>query len=125
MIENKTTNELIIKQNELLKSQLKTFKLLNVFVVVIMCFVILVVVSFNMIIMPKISIVLDDTMEITATISELDIDSIASDITTLIETSNNTMLQAVDKLDSMDVESLNKAIEDLQIVVGPIAKLFD
>lgn len=70
------------------------------------------------------SIALDDLKEVTAELAAVDIEGMLSDVDTLVTESTDGMRTAIERLQLIDFSALNKAIADLNSVVGPLAKLF-
>lgn len=70
------------------------------------------------------SIALDDLKEVTAELTAVDIEGMLSDVDTLVTESTDGMRTAIERLQLIDFSALNKAIADLNSVVGPLAKLF-
>ena len=56
-------------------------------------------------------------------LAQADFSGIASQIDGLVAASQNTVAEAAKKLDSIDIETLNKAIKDLAVVVEPLARV--
>lgn len=82
-------------------------------------------------IIAKSSTLLDETSTIAENIksisddlSELELEKTFYDMGNLVNSSEKTVSAALDKIDSIDVETLNKSIKDLSTVVSPLARLF-
>lgn len=60
------------------------------------------------------------TQEIAAT----DINGMLDNVNSLVATSEKSVQDTVKKIDDVDIESLNKAINDLSTIIAPLAKLF-
>lgn len=70
---------------------------------------------------------IDDVMKDLETITSDLADSLPDMITnldSLMETSGEGIAEALDKVSSIDIKTLNSAISDLQSIVEPISKLF-
>lgn len=57
-------------------------------------------------------------------LNELDVQKIAEDVDRLVINTEENMQEATERLNSVDFESLNEAIESLNTVVSPLAALF-
>ena len=53
------------------------------------------------------------------------VDGLIQDVGKLVHTSQDGVEQTMEKIDAIDFETLNKAIEDLSKVIEPIAKFFN
>lgn len=62
--------------------------------------------------------------ETAAELANIDFEGLVDDTTKLIDDANEGILQAVEKIQAMDIEELNTAIKDLGSIVAPLAKLF-
>ncbi len=58
-------------------------------------------------------------------LAEADLNSIAHDVSQLVESCQAGVEDALEKLNSIDLNTLNKAIKDLSDVVAPLAKFFN
>ena len=67
--------------------------------------------------------VLTNLETVTEELAAADLESLVTNVNGLVATSQTGVEQAVDKLNAVDMETLNKAIEDLAKVVEPLAKL--
>ena len=56
--------------------------------------------------------------------SAIDINDMLDNVNGLVETSEKSLTETVEKIDNIDLESLNKAIKDLTSIISPLAKLF-
>lgn len=81
--------------------------------------------------MPQVNSLLGDmqvTMtnveKITTDIAQVDVQGMAGDIDSLVNTSEKSINEAMNQLTSIDFEGLNSAIEDLQNVISPLSRLF-
>lgn len=70
------------------------------------------------------STVIDNLATVTSNAAESDISGIVDNVNSLVVTSEESMKEAVDKINEIDLDSLNGAISDLSSVVSPLAKLF-
>lgn len=74
--------------------------------------------------MTQASGVLNNLDTVTAELAKTDITGMMEDVDSLVVSSEESMATAVAKIEAMDIDSLNKAIKDLQSVISPLAKLF-
>lgn len=77
------------------------------------------------------SAMLDDTAvvvknleEITTDLSKTDFNSMLDNINSLVTTGEESIQATVQKIDDIDIKSLNKAIKDLSSIIAPLARLF-
>ena len=63
--------------------------------------------------------------EVTKELAQADLAGMVENVDTLATTSQSAVEHATEKLDTIDLETLNKAIEDLADVVEPLAKFFN
>jgi len=68
--------------------------------------------------------VIDNLNKVTTDLAEADITGMLNDMDSLVVSSEENMAVALEKVNEIDIKSLNKAIKDLQAVVSPLAKLF-
>ena len=57
-------------------------------------------------------------------LEEADISGMLADVNLLVEDSQDTMGEALEKIQAIDIDTLNEAIDGLNAVVSPLAKLF-
>ena len=62
---------------------------------------------------------------ITEELAEADLGSMVDNVDSLVTSSQNGVEQAMKKLNSIDFDTLNKAIKNLSDVVEPLAKFFN
>ena len=62
---------------------------------------------------------------ITAELAEADLGSMADNVDSLVTSSQAGVEQAMEKLNSIDFDTLNRAIRNLSDVVEPLAKFFN
>ena len=129
------------KQMRYVRTQLRFTQFFTVFLVMIIVCMSIGVISY----VPKINGLLYDTSlmieqtnglmtqasgvitnldTVTSELAKTDITGMMSDLDSLVVSSEDSMAAALEKIDAIDIESLNKAIKDLQSVVSPLAKLF-
>lgn len=68
--------------------------------------------------------VMTDLKDVTAQMASTDLGGLAQDVSELVQTTQESVEEAMGKVNSMDLESLNQAIADLASVVKPLAALF-
>ena len=65
-----------------------------------------------------------DNMEtVTQTLADADLGTMVEQVNTLAANSQTAVSEAMAKLDTIDITTLNKAIQDLADVVEPLAKV--
>lgn len=73
--------------------------------------------------MDQMESVLINLEEATGDLTNLDLGGMIADVDTLVVTGQQTLEATMEKLNSLDIETLNKTIQDLADVVEPLAKL--
>lgn len=73
--------------------------------------------------MDQMETVLINLEEATGDLTNLDLGGMIADVDTLVVTGQQTLEATMEKLNSLDIETLNKTIQDLADVVEPLAKL--
>lgn len=68
--------------------------------------------------------VIDNLNKVTTDLADADITGMLNNVDSLVVSSEENMAVALEKVNEIDIVSLNKAIKDLQAVVSPLAKLF-
>lgn len=68
--------------------------------------------------------VLANLQEVTEKLTAVDFGGMIDGVNMLVESGQSGLEQTVNKLNSIDFESLNKAIKNLEAVVEPMAKFF-
>ncbi len=69
--------------------------------------------------------VLQSLDSVAAELAELDMKSIVDNVNALAISAQDSLRQTMTKLDTINFETLNQAIEDLAAVVEPLAKFFN
>ena len=69
--------------------------------------------------------VLGDLEQATSQLSIVDFTGMVENVETLVTTAQDSLEQTMGKLNAIDFETLNKAIEDLAKVVEPLSKLMN
>ena len=67
--------------------------------------------------------VLNNLEAVTQTLADADLGNMVTQVNTLAADSQTAVNEALTKLDTIDIETLNKAIADLADVVEPLAKI--
>ena len=62
---------------------------------------------------------------ITEQLSSADLESMVEDVDALVTTSQSAVEQAAEKMNAIDIDTLNQAIKDLAAVVQPLANFFN
>lgn len=135
MEENKEILELLKQIEKVNRQQARTGRLLCVFALItaVCC-----IVTFGMVfrILPEIAetlpqintvigqmqTVLGNLESTTEQLASMDLKSMVSDVDALVVTGQESLEQTMEKLNSIDLDTLNKAISDLAKVVEPLAK---
>lgn len=80
---------------------------------------------------PKVNLLLRDIQisvsniqRVSQDLSDADLPQMIDNIDSLVDTSESSIQTATDKLNAIDIESLNSAIRDLANIVRPLGKLF-
>ena len=68
-------------------------------------------------------IIMDNLETVTQTLADADLGGMVENVNTLTTDSQSAVTEAIEKLDTIDIETLNKAIRDLSDVVEPLAKV--
>ncbi len=69
--------------------------------------------------------VLSNLENVTSELARADIAGMVSNVDALVTDSQTGVRQALDKINTLDISSLNQAIEDLSAVVKPLADFFE
>ena len=136
MEENKELLELLQKIEKSNRQQVKLTRLVCIFALVAaLCCACTVGLVYNVLpqitgVLPQIhtvisqmQIVLGNLETATAQLSVLDFTGMVSEVEELVATAQDGIQQTMNKLNSIDFETLNQAIEDLANVVEPMSKL--
>ena len=73
----------------------------------------------------QINVTLTDLQGITAQLAEADLKGMVDDVNQLVGSSQVAVEQTMEKMNSIDLSTLNKAIKDLAAVIEPMAKFFN
>lgn len=109
-----------MEEIKLLKKQLTATRIVAAVCAVTMAAVIVCAVM----IVPSLTRTVSQLDAVTSQLAEADFEGMVGDVTNLIGDSQSAVTQAAEKIDSIDIEQLNKAIDDFSNVVGPLARLF-
>ena len=136
MEENKEMLELLRKIEKSSRAQARTGTLVCIFALVaaVSCVAALVLVLDFLPqlegILPQIHAVLEQMQTVlgnleqtTAQLASMDLQSMVSNVDALVATGQEGLEQTMEKLNSIDLDTLNKAIGDLAKVVEPLARL--
>ena len=69
-------------------------------------------------------IAVQDLQKTADALAQVDFEGLVNDTQDLVNDSSAGIEQAIGKLEAIDIDGLNSAIEDLESVVSPLAKLF-
>ena len=136
MEENKEILELLQKIEKNSRSQARTGRLVCLFALIgAVCGGVALVLVMQILpqledILPQIHGVLEQMQTVlgnleqtTAQLASIDLEGMISNVDALVATGQQGLEQTMDKLNSIDLDTLNKAITDLAKVVEPLAKL--
>ncbi|MDD2459404.1 MAG: hypothetical protein PHQ83_12950 [Eubacteriales bacterium] len=108
------------EQLKLMKKQLQLFRFLALFLAIALAVLAVFLGStFN-----KVNRTIEHIETVTADLAKADWTGMVENINILVESSQESLGQATAKIDSIDIETLNQSIQDLNTVIGPIARLF-
>ena len=68
--------------------------------------------------------VLTNLETVTSELAEVDLERMVSNVDALVSSSQDGVKEALDKINALDIESLNQGIADLSAVVKPLADFF-
>ena len=136
MEQNKEILELLQKIEKSNRAQARTGRLMCLFGLVgAVCGGIALMLVIRMLprleeILPQINTVLEQMQTVlgnleqtTAQLASIDLEGMVSNVDALVATGQVGLEQTMDKLNSIDLDTLNKAISDLAKVIEPLAKL--
>lgn len=131
MEENKELLELLQKIEKANRQQVKLTRLVCIFALVaaLGCLCTLglvhnVLPQINTVV-SQMQIVLSNLEEATAQLSVVDFSGMIGDVDALVATAQSSLDQTMNKLNTIDFQTLNKAIDDLAKVVEPMSKLMN
>lgn len=73
----------------------------------------------------QMEVILTNLDEVTQELAQADLAGMVENVDTLATTSQSAVEHATEKLDTIDLDTLNKAIQDLADVVEPLARFFN
>ena len=73
----------------------------------------------------QMDVILTNLDEVTQELAQADLAGMVKNVDTLATTSQSAVEHATEKLDTIDLDTLNKAIQDLADVVEPLARFFN
>jgi hypothetical protein len=113
-------HETDVLQLQMMKKQLKMAHLTAIIVVValIVSGVYLAIISL------RFNQTFTDLAYISAQLAEVDLPTMIADINKLVKTSQDSLEIATRQIESIDIASLNKSIQDLSKILEPLARLF-
>lgn len=114
-------NSLERQQLAVMKQQLRYSRITTA----VSCAILVVVLCGGFLLIPKLNKVLEDVNLIVRDLQEADLSEMVENINELSIVSQEGITNATEKLDSVDLESLNQAIQDLSKIISPLAKLVD
>lgn len=68
-------------------------------------------------------VVLNNLETVTNELAQVDLNGMVSDVDTLVSSSQSAVEEALTKINTIDLDTLNQAIKDLAAVVEPLAKI--
>ena len=104
------------QQLEILKRQLRTALFLAVMVAVILLL--------TAVLAPRAAQVLHNLDQVSSQLTKTDWESLTNNLDILVQETQESVASATEKMERIDWEALNKAIQDLQRIVAPLAELF-
>lgn len=131
MDEHKELLELLQKIEKANRQQVKLTRIVCLFALVAaLCCVCTVGLVYNTLpqidsMVSQIRIVLSNLETATAQLSVMDFTGMVSDVESLVTTAQESLEQTMEKLNTLDFQTLNKAIDDLAKVVEPMSKLMN
>ena len=131
MEENKEMLELLKQIEKSSRQQARNARLQSILALVAAVFCIGVfVLIFNFLpqldaVVTQMQTVLSNLEKTTQELASLDLQGMMDGIDTLVASGQEGLQQTMEKLNTLDIETLNKAIKDLSAVVEPFAKLID
>lgn len=129
MDENKEVLELLKEIEKNSRRQARTGKLLCLLVLVMvvcsaaLCGTILMLLPQVETVIVQMQSVLGNLEEATGQLAAVDFGSMVSGVDALVATGQQSLEQTMEKLNSIDLRTLNKAIQDLADVVEPLARV--
>lgn len=129
MEENKQMMELLqqIEKSSRQQARNARFQTLLALVAAVFCIGVFVLI-FNFLpqvdaVVSQMQVVLSNMEKTTQELASLDLQGMMDGIDTLVASGQDGLQQTMDKLNMLDIETLNKAIKDLAAVIEPLAKV--
>ena len=128
-MENKELLELLEKIEKTNRQQVKLTRFVCVFALIAaLCCICTVALVYNVLpqvnsVVSQMQTVLGNLESATAQLSVVDFSGMIGDVEALVTTAQESLEQTMGKLNSIDFDTLNKAIEDLSKVVEPMSRL--
>ena len=128
-MENKELLELLEKIEKTNRQQVKLTRFVCVFALIAaLCCICTVALVYNVLpqvnsVVSQMQTVLGNLESATAQLSVVDFSGMIGDVEALVTTAQESLEQTMGKLNSIDFQTLNKAIDDLAKVVEPMSKL--
>ena len=72
----------------------------------------------------EVEVSLENIETITSDVAAMDLDTLMGDVSELVTSTEDSLAQAMKKIDAIDVEGLNSAVEDLNAVTNELALFF-
>lgn len=116
----KTENNLMEEQIRLLKKQVHFSKIAAAASV---CAALILLIA-ALFLVPETHRLLGDMNTITEGLEDVDLNELVDNLNQLSTTSQDGINKATEKLEQLDVEGLSQAIQDLEKVISPLAKIF-
>lgn len=114
-------NALLEQQIELQKKQVHSLKITNLCILIF-----LISLAASMLFLgPKVVQILNHAETIAAELESANLKETVENIDALAKSSQTGIVTATDKLNQLDLEALNQAIEELSRVIRPLANFFD
>lgn len=129
MEENKKTLELMEKIEENSRRQLRTNRILCAFTgVAMVCCLVMLMTVLRLVpqvsqVMAGMQSVLSNLEETTSQLTKIDLGSMVENVETLVATGQESLEQTMDKLNNLDLDTLNAAINALGTVVEKLQKV--
>ena len=131
MEENKEMLELLQKIEKANRQQVRLTRFVCIFALIAaLCCICTVGLVYHVLpqintIISQMQIVLGNLEEATAQLSLVDFSGMIGDVDALVTTAQQSLDQTMNKLNTLDIQTLNQAIEDLAKVVEPMSKLMN
>lgn len=109
-----------VQQLKVLKKQLNLTRLISLILIIA-----LVVLFYYLSTMyTRINSTLDDIQVVSSQLADADWPGMIENINKLVTTSQQSIQAAIYKIENIDIDALNRAIQDLNSVIAPLARFF-